>query len=60
MTSALWFSFSVNTATLRITDLDKLNLVKLDNGGLVLGSSQFLLLSQLPQKMTLTSKVSQK
>ena len=32
-------------------DLDKLNLVKLGYGGSVLGSSQFLLLPQLPQEM---------
>ena len=30
---------------------------KIRNGGLVLGSSQFLLLPQLPQKMKLASKV---
>ena len=42
--------------TLNITDMDKLNLVKLGNGGLVSGSSQFLLLPQLPQKMILPSK----
>jgi hypothetical protein len=34
----------------RITDLDELNLVKFDNGGLVLGMSQFLPLPQLLQK----------
>ena len=37
-----------------VMDLYKLNLVKL---GSVLGSNQFLLLPQLPQKMTVTSKV---
>ena len=31
----------------RITDLDKLNLVKIRNGGLVLGSSQFSLLPKI-------------
>jgi len=41
----------------RLTDLDKLNLVKLGYGGSVLGSSQFLRLPQLPQKITLVSKV---
>ena len=30
---------------------------KIPNGGLILGSSQFSLLPQLPQKMMLTSKV---
>ena len=30
---------------------------KIHNGGSALGSSQFLLLSQLPQKTTLASKV---
>ena len=30
---------------------------KICNGGLALGSSEFLLLPQLPQKMTLASKV---
>ena len=39
----------------RITDLDKLKLVKLSYAGLVLALIQFLLLSQLPQKMTLGS-----
>ena len=34
-----------------------LNLVKLGYGGLVLGSSQFLLLPKLPQKMMIASKV---
>ena len=38
-----------NTASLRTTDLDKLNLVQIWYGGLVLGSSQFPLLPQLPQ-----------
>ena len=38
-----------------ITDLDKLNLVKICNGGLGLGSKQFPLLPQLPQKLTLAS-----
>ena len=44
---------------LRIMDLDKLNLVKLGNEGLVLGSSWILLLFQLAaaSKMTLASKV---
>ena len=34
----------------RFTDLDKLNLVKNHDGELVLGSSQFQVLPQLPQK----------
>ena len=34
----------------RFTDLDRLNLVKNHDGGLVLGSSQFPVLSQVPQK----------
>jgi hypothetical protein len=37
-------------ATVLLTDLGKLNAVKICIGGLVLGSSQFLLLFQLPQK----------
>ena len=41
-------------------DLDKLNLVKICNGILVLGLSQYPLLPQLPQKMTLASKYRQK
>ena len=41
----------------RFTDLDKPNLFELAYGGLVLGSSQFLLLPQLPHKMMLVSKV---
>ena len=40
-----------------VRDLDKLNFVKLGFGGMVLGSSQFLLLPQLPQLMMLDSKV---
>ena len=43
--------------TVCITDLFKLNLVKIRNGGLVLCSSQFPVLPQLPQKMTLAAKV---
>ena len=39
------------------TDSAKLNLVKIRREVLVLGSSQFRLLPQLPQKMILTSKV---
>ena len=42
---------------IRITDLYKLNLVKLGYGGLALGLSQYSILPQLPQKMTLASKV---
>ena len=42
--------FLTSCSTVRITDLDKLNLVKICNGGLVLGSSQLLVLPQLPQK----------
>ena len=41
---------------MHIKDLDKLNLVKLAYGGLVLGSSKFPLL-HLSQKMMLNSKV---
>ena len=40
-----------------ITDLDKLNLVILVYGGLILGSSRFFLLPQLPQKIQLATKV---
>jgi len=36
--------------TKRVTDLDKLNLVKPRNVAMVLGSSQFSILPQLPQK----------
>ena len=43
--------------TVCIKNLDKLNLVKIRNGGLVLGLSQFLLQPQLSQKMILDSKV---
>ena len=38
-------------------DLDKLNLIKLGYSCLVLGSSQFLIMPQLPQKMMHASKV---
>ena len=41
----------------RIKDLDKLNLLKLAYGDLVLGLSQFFLLPQLPQNKTLASKL---
>ena len=40
-----------------VMDLEKLNLVKLGYGGLGLGSSQFLLLPQMPQKMMLASNL---
>ena len=40
-----------------VIDLD---LVKLGHGGSVLGSSQFLLLPQVPHKILLASKVTQK
>ena len=43
-----------------VTELDKFNLVKIGYGGLVLGISQFMILPQLPQKMMLTTKVTQK
>ena len=43
--------------TVHIMDLDKLNLVKFCYGGLILGSSLFSLLPQLPQKMTIAFKV---
>ena len=48
---------STEVPTVRIKDLNKLNLVNLAYGGLVLGSSQFTLLSEMPQKMMPTSKV---
>ena len=44
-------------STVCITDLNKLNLVKFAYGGLVSGSSKFLPLPQLPQKMMIASKV---
>ena len=44
------------SSTLHITDLDRLNMVKLCNVGLVLGSNKFLPLSQLPQNVTLWLK----
>ena len=40
-----------------VRDLDKLNLIKLFCGGSVLGSSKFMLLPQLPKKLTLVSQV---
>ena len=43
--------------TVRITDLDTLNLIKLGHDGLILGLSQFSILPQLLQKW---SKVNQK
>ena len=43
--------------TVHIMDLDELNLVKFCYGGLILGSSLFSLLPQLPQKMTIAFKV---
>ena len=43
--------------TVRIKDLDKLNLIKLAYGGLVLGLNYILLLPQLPHKIMLASKV---
>jgi len=46
--------FSVSENELGFTDLDRLNF---GYSGLVLGSSQFAILTQLPQKMTLTLKV---
>ena len=46
----------ISSYTVRFKDLDKLNLVKICNGGKVLGSSQFLILPQLPQKTMLASK----
>ena len=39
-----------------VTDLDKLNLLKLGYGGLVLGLRQFLRLPQLAPKTLLASK----
>ena len=42
---------------MRITDFDEPNLVKTHKIGLILGSSQFALMPQLPQKMALGSKV---
>ena len=44
-------------STVCITHLNKLNLVKLCYGGLVLGSRQLLILPQLAQIMILASKV---
>jgi len=38
-------------------DLDELNLVRLAYSGKVLGSSQFLLLPQQPEKVKIPSKV---
>ena len=45
------------THAVRIKDLEKLNLIILGNRDLIVGSNQFSLLSQLPQEMTLDSKV---
>ena len=42
--------------TVCIMDLDKHKLVKICDGGLVLGSIQFPLFLQMPQIMTLASK----
>ena len=42
------------------TDLDELNSFIFGKGGMVLGSGQFSTLPQLPQKMKLASKVTQK
>ena len=42
--------------TRHFKDLDKLNLVKLTDGDLVLGSRQVLIQPQLPYKMKLASK----
>jgi len=42
------FGFKVVKSTVYITDLDKLNLVKTGNGGLVLPLSQLLLLLRQP------------
>ncbi len=50
----------IKTYTKRFTDLDKLNLVILADGGKVRGLSRLSLLPQLHQKMTLTSKSGQK
>ena len=47
---------AIDISTERFKSLDKLNLVKFAYGGLVLGSSQFLLLHQLPIKIMLASK----
>ena len=49
------FRFQNVTGRLRIRNLDKFNLVM--DGGLVLGSSKFLIVPQLPQKILLNSKV---
>ena len=40
-----------------VLDVNKLNLVKLSFGGSILSVRHFLLLPQLPQKMTLNSKI---
>ena len=42
--------------TVSVRHFDKLNLVKLGYGGLVIGSSQFSLLPQLPRKIQLAQK----
>ena len=41
---------SSTSSTVRITDLGKLNLVKIRNGGVVLGSSKFPQQPQQPRK----------
>ena len=46
-----------DNAIVSIKNLNKVNLVKLANGCLVLGLSKLPLLPQLPQKMTLASKM---
>jgi hypothetical protein len=60
------FSFINNNVELVVVIFNKSQLysvfhqyrqAKFDNGGLILSSSQFLLLPQLPQKMKLASKV---
>ena len=49
--------FVLSISTECFTDLDNLNLVKLCNGGLALGSSKYLPLPQVHQEMMLDLKV---
>ncbi len=46
----MWPCDHVTWYSERFGDLDKLNFVRLHNGGMVLGSNQFLLLPKLPLK----------
>ena len=49
-TNVIFILPAFKISSVRITDLDKLYLVKFGNGGSVLGLSLFLLPPQLPQK----------